>query len=143
MRFNVQSLRAEKGATMLLNIREELAPIDLGRSRLRFVGPVEFVGQATNTGRRIVVTGSAKGQAIAVCDRCLEEFTMDLATQLTNPTIAPTRLLPILTRMSAHMVRTTLSTSPQAWSRHSCSHCLFGSCAAMTARGFARGAVVI
>ena len=67
---------------MLLNIREELAPIDLGRSRLRFVGTVEFVGQATNTGRRIVVTGSAKGQAIAVCDRCLEEFTMDLATPI-------------------------------------------------------------
>jgi uncharacterized protein len=82
MRFSVQSLRAEKGATMLLNIREELAPIDLGRSRLRFVGPVEFVGQATNTGRRIVVTGSARGQATAVCDRCLEEFTMDLTTPI-------------------------------------------------------------
>jgi len=74
MRFSVQSLRAEKGATMPLNIREEMAPIDLGRSLLKLVGPVEFVGQATNTGRRIVVRGFAKGRATAVCDRCLEEF---------------------------------------------------------------------
>ena len=82
MRFSAQSLRAEKGATMLLNISEELAPIDLGRSRLKFVGPVEFVGQATNTGRRIVVRGTAKGRATAMCDRCLEEFAMDLETPI-------------------------------------------------------------
>jgi len=82
MRFSVQSLRAEKGATMPLNIREEMAPIDLGRSLLELVGPVEFVGQATNTGRRIVVRGSVKGRAMAVCDRCLEEFAMDLATPI-------------------------------------------------------------
>ena len=82
MRFSVQSLRAEKGATMPLNIREEMAPIDLGRSLLELVGPVEFVGQATNTGRRIVVRGFAKGRATAVCDRCLEEFAMDLATAI-------------------------------------------------------------
>ena len=80
MRFSVQSLRAEKGATMLLDLREEMAPVDLGRSLLRFVEPVEFSGQATNTGRRIVIRGSAKGRATAVCDRCLEEFAMDLAT---------------------------------------------------------------
>ena len=80
MRFSVQSLRAEKGATMLLNMREQMAPVDLGRSLLRFVEPVEFSGQATNTGRRIVIRGSAKGRATAVCDRCLEEFAMDLAT---------------------------------------------------------------
>ena len=82
MRFSVQSLRAEKGATMLLDMREQMAPVDLGRSLLRFAEQVEFVGQATNTGRRIVVRGSAKGRAMAVCDRCLEEFAMDLATPI-------------------------------------------------------------
>jgi len=82
MRFSAQSLRTEKGATMPLNIREEMAPIDLGRSLLELVGPVEFVGQATNTGRRIVVRGFAKGRATAVCGRCLEEFAMDLATAI-------------------------------------------------------------
>jgi len=82
MRFSVQSLRAEKGATMLLNMREQMAPVDLGRSLLRFVEPVEFVGQATNTGRRVVIRGSAKTRAMAVCDRCLEGFAMDLTTPI-------------------------------------------------------------
>ena len=67
---------------MLLDMREQMAPVDLGRSLLRFAEQVEFVGQATNTGRRIVVRGSAKGRAMAVCDRCLEEFAMDLATPI-------------------------------------------------------------
>ncbi|HAI86519.1 MAG TPA: metal-binding protein [Firmicutes bacterium] len=84
MRFSVEALRAEKGAVMLLDMRKELPPIDLGRSRLSFVGPVEFVGQATNTGRRIVVMGSAKARALAFCDRCLEEFAMDLATPISE-----------------------------------------------------------
>ena len=82
MRFSVQSLRAEKGATMLLDMREQMAPVDLGRSLLRFAEQVEFVGQATNTGRRIVFRWSGKGRAMAVCERCLEEFAMDLATPI-------------------------------------------------------------
>lgn len=84
MRFSVESLRAEKGAVMSLDISEELPPIDLGRSKLCFVGPAEFVGQATNTGRRIVVMGSARARARALCDRCLEEFTMDLAASISE-----------------------------------------------------------
>ncbi|HON42049.1 MAG TPA: DUF177 domain-containing protein [Bacillota bacterium] len=67
---------------MLLNLREEMAPIDLGRSLLKFVGPAEFVGEATNTGRRILVRGSARGRVTAVCDRCLEEFVMDLGAPI-------------------------------------------------------------
>lgn len=82
MRFSVQHLRTEKGATMPLSIREQLPSVDLGRSRLEFRGPAEFIGQATNTGRRIVVSGSARARATAQCDRCLGEFTMELAVPI-------------------------------------------------------------
>ncbi|MEA4882117.1 MAG: DUF177 domain-containing protein [Clostridia bacterium] len=77
MRIDVESLRGEKGASVSLDLVEEFLPLDLQRSEIRFMEPLRFVGQATNTGQRIVITGYATGRGTATCDRCLGEFTMD------------------------------------------------------------------
>ncbi|HOL51260.1 MAG TPA: DUF177 domain-containing protein [Bacillota bacterium] len=82
MQIDVEGLREEKGSTMSIDMAEDFPSIDLIRSELVFVEPVRFVGQATNTGRRIVVTGIAYGRARATCDRCLSEFELPLESSI-------------------------------------------------------------
>ncbi|OPZ63083.1 MAG: hypothetical protein BWY85_01870 [Firmicutes bacterium ADurb.Bin506] len=80
--FSAEDLRVERGNTAELELKGELAPIDLQRSMLAFAGPVTFSGTASNVGRHIVVSGTARADALLTCDRCLEEYSVPLSAEL-------------------------------------------------------------
>lgn len=73
-RFSVGELREEMDAWMPLELEGDFDRIELGRSDLVFIDKVKFKGHAVNSGSRIIVSGTARGKAMAVCDRCLEDF---------------------------------------------------------------------
>lgn len=50
-----------------------LPEISLGSDVYKFAEPIEWSVQITNTGSALLVQGSAKGDAVVACARCLED----------------------------------------------------------------------
>lgn len=80
--FSAEYLRVERGNSVELEMEGELAPIDVQRSMVTFKGPVFFTGTASNVGAHIVVSGTARADAVLTCDRCLEEYSVRLTAEL-------------------------------------------------------------
>lgn len=51
----------------------DLPELAVGPDTYRFEGPVDWVADVTNTGQALLVTGSAQGEAVVACSRCLED----------------------------------------------------------------------
>ena len=79
MRFNIDSLVGIRGASMNVEGTSNIQDINLGRSVVKYDGPIAFEGKITNAGDCMVAEGVIKGKMNLVCDRCLKDFEMDIA----------------------------------------------------------------
>ena len=56
----------------------DLPTLESGPDEYRFVGPIEWSAEVTNTGDAFLVMGRAKGVAKTLCARCLEDVEYSL-----------------------------------------------------------------
>ena len=78
MLFDVESIKDVRGAKMDVTGSLEVDPVDLKRSVVEFINPVNFKGSVTNAGDCMLVKGVIDSRVKAVCDMCLSEFEYSL-----------------------------------------------------------------
>jgi len=81
MRVHIGKIKGKRGAYEDFSFHEALPAPWEGVEASRDV-PVEFVGRVTNTGKGYHVEGVLRAVATVPCDRCLEPFRLEMASQV-------------------------------------------------------------
>jgi uncharacterized protein len=79
MKINIAQLRQAIGARQSFNFSTQAGHIAGEGNELWLRGPVEITGEAVNNGSLIAVSGLIKGTAAMNCNRCLTDFTREVA----------------------------------------------------------------
>jgi uncharacterized protein len=86
---DIRSILEELGATLSLDSEVELPSITLGAEPFVPVQPAHLVLDITNTGTGIVASGTVDVEFLAVCSRCLREFSLPLTAPVEGFYVAP------------------------------------------------------
>jgi uncharacterized protein len=75
LQLDVARLKRSPGESVAFELMADLPPMEVAGEKISFDGPVKAILNATNTGRTIMVEGTASGVLQLNCSRCLEPFT--------------------------------------------------------------------
>lgn len=78
MLIDVTKIKKITGQALSFKLEEQWPPLEIQGETLSFIGPVIAEGTATNTGRIILVDGTASVTLQRACGRCLEPVTQHL-----------------------------------------------------------------
>lgn len=74
LQLDVARLKRSPGESESFELKADMSPMEVAGEKISFDGPVKAVLNATNTGRIIMVEGTASGLLLLSCSRCLEPF---------------------------------------------------------------------
>ena len=82
MFINVADLKSDNLLTRHYNFTVNLPQVAMGQEKNIFDGPIEVEVDATFTQEDVFVEGKIVAKAQAICNCCLEQFTLDIETTL-------------------------------------------------------------
>ncbi|MDI3280313.1 MAG: hypothetical protein QJR13_02950, partial [Bacillota bacterium] len=71
---NVSRIWKDKGASLPIELEEEVEPLEAGEETIPFVEPWRVTGEITNAGRVLVAKGRLTTAVELTCHRCLQRF---------------------------------------------------------------------
>ncbi|MDT8901234.1 YceD family protein [Anaeroselena agilis] len=79
MKINIAQLRQAIGASQSFSFHGTVEELTGEAGELWLRGRLEVTGEAVNTGRLLAISGEIKGESALNCDRCLTDFTREVA----------------------------------------------------------------
>ncbi len=84
MKINIAQLRQAIGASQSFSFHTPVEDLAGEAGELWLTGRIEVVGEAVNTGRLLAVSGVIKGAGGLNCNRCLADFTHEVAVHFSE-----------------------------------------------------------